>query len=170
MLAGLLAPTSGHIFFGGTDICALGDKERARLRRTKIGYVPQGSAALQNLSVFDNVRLPRFLAGQGAGADGRASFLLEKVGLGALADMLPTQLSGGELRRVYIARAMMNEPELLIADEPTADLDAETSQEIMGVFSGLHRSGTAILMVTHELDTLRFGDKVLRMANGTLAD
>lgn len=168
MVAGLLTPTSGSIELEGRDIYALKDRQISELRNSKLGYIPQGVGALSNLTVFDNVRLPYFLAGRQGDASGRASFLLGEVGISDLADMPPSRLSGGELRRVLIARALMNEPELLIADEPTSDLDAETTREIMALFSRINKNGTAILLVTHELDTLEFGNRVLTMASGRL--
>jgi len=107
MLAGLLAPTSGSISLAGTDICTLKDKEMSEFRNSRLGYVPQGTSALANLTVLDNVRLPYYLVKRHGDACGRACFLLEEVGLSSLADMFPAQLSGGELRRVFIARALI---------------------------------------------------------------
>lgn len=170
MVAGLLLPTSGCIRLEGTDIYTLEDDKISALRNARLGYIPQGAGALSSLTVFDNVRLPYFLAKRQGNATGRAAFLLDEVGIAALADMLPSQLSGGELRRVLIARALMNEPDILIADEPTADLDLETTKEIMELFARLNKNGTTILIVTHELDTLQFGNRVLTMAAGQLTE
>lgn len=168
MIAGLLTPTSGSITLEGTDIHALKDKEISELRNTRLGYIPQGFGALSTLTVFDNVRLPYFLSKRQGDASGRALFLLDEVGISSLADSLPSQLSGGELRRVLIARALMNEPDIVIADEPTSDLDVETTRGIMELFARINRNGTTVLIVTHELDTLEFGSRVLRMASGHL--
>jgi ABC-type lipoprotein export system ATPase subunit len=170
MLAGLLTPTSGSIKLEDKDICTLKDKEMSEFRNSRLGYIPQGAGALSSLSVFDNVRLPYYLSQRQGDASGRAWFLLEAVGLSSHADMLPSQLSGGELRRVLIARALMNEPDLLIADEPTSDLDIETTKEIMELFSRINKNGTTILLVTHELDTLKFGNRVLTMSSGKLSE
>ncbi|MGI6003997.1 MAG: ABC transporter ATP-binding protein [Christensenellales bacterium] len=170
MLTGLVAPTSGSILLEGTDICAMRDREMARLRGTRLGYIPQGACALSNLSVLDNVRLPHYLGRRQGDASSRAIFLLEQVGLAPLASMFPSRLSGGELRRVLIARALINEPDLLIADEPTADLDVETTGEIMALFSRINKSGTAVLIVTHEMDALAFAKRVLRMSRGRLTE
>lgn len=170
MIAGLLTPTSGSIRLEGTELYSLKDKEVSRLRNARLGYIPQGFGALSNLSVFDNVRLPYFLSRRQGDASGRATFLLEEVGISPLADMLPSRLSGGELRRVLIARALMNEPDLLIADEPTSDLDTVTTKEIMELFARVNKNGTTILIVTHELDTLEFGNRVLTMASGRLTE
>ncbi|WP_243577999.1 ABC transporter ATP-binding protein [Clostridium minihomine] len=168
MLAGLLNPTAGSVELDGMDIYSLKEQEISRLRNTRLGYIPQGSCALSSLTVFDNVRLPFFLSKRQGDSAGRAAYLLEQVGISHLAEQFPSQLSGGELRRVLIARALMNEPDLLIADEPTSDLDVETTREIMELFGRIHQSGTAILLVTHELDTLEFGNRVLTMASGRL--
>lgn len=170
MAAGLLMPTSGSIRLNGTELYALKDKDISELRNTRLGYIPQGLGTLSTLTVFDNVRLPYFLSRRQGDASGRASFLLDEVGISALVDMLPSQLSGGELRRVLIARALMNEPDILIADEPTSDLDIETTREIMELFARINKNGTTILIVTHELDTLEFGNRVLTMASGQLTE
>ncbi len=170
IIAGLLKPTSGSIGFDGTKLDTLKDKEMSEFRNSRLGYVPQGTSALSNLTVFDNVRLPFYLAKRQGDAAGRAEFLLDEVGLSHLAHMFPPQLSGGELRRVFIARSLMNSPDILIADEPTADLDIETTREIMGLFSRINKNGTTILVVTHELDTLEFGNRVVTMSSGKLAE
>ncbi|HOJ01931.1 MAG TPA: ABC transporter ATP-binding protein [Anaerolineaceae bacterium] len=170
MIAGLLTPTAGNIKLEGTDIHALNDKQISELRNTRMGYIPQGSGVLSNLTIFDNVRLPYYLSKRQGDAAGRASFILDEIGMSSLADMLPAQLSGGEIRRVLIARALMNEPDILIADEPTSDLDIETAKEIMKLFARINKSGTTILIVTHELDTLEFGNRVLSMASGRLTE
>ncbi|SHI03109.1 putative ABC transport system ATP-binding protein [Sporobacter termitidis DSM 10068] len=170
MIAGFLPPTSGSIKLEGADLYALKDKEISALRNARLGYIPQGAGALSNLTVFDNIRLPYFLSRRQGDASGRASFLLDEVGISPLAGMLPSQLSGGELRRVLIARALMNEPDILIADEPTSDLDIETTGEIMELLARINKNGTTVLLVTHELDTLKFGNRVLTMAAGRLTE
>jgi putative ABC transport system ATP-binding protein len=168
MGAGLLNPTEGTVFFEGKDIYTLRDKEISLLRNGKIGYVPQGQSLLSNFTVFDNVCIPWFLFRRDGDVEGRAFILLEKVGISHLASSYPRELSGGEMRRAAIARALVNEPRLLIADEPTSDLDVETTAEIMGLFSRIAREGTAVLIVTHELDTLNYGNKTYSMDAGNL--
>ncbi|MDR2344178.1 MAG: ABC transporter ATP-binding protein [Spirochaetaceae bacterium] len=168
MCAGLLIPTAGRVFFEGEDIHRLDDREASFLRNEKIGYVPQGQSLLSNFSVFDNVSIPWFLFRRDGDVEGRAFALLEKVGISHLAGSYPRELSGGEMRRVAIARALINEPRLLIADEPTGDLDIRTTAEIMGLFSRIAKGGTAVLIVTHELDTLNYGNKTYSMEAGTL--
>jgi putative ABC transport system ATP-binding protein len=169
MGAGLLNPTEGTVFFEGRDIYTLRDKDISLLRNEKIGYVPQGQSLLSNFTVFDNVCIPWFLFKREGDVEGRAFILLEKVGLSHLAASYPKELSGGEMRRAAIARALINEPRLLIADEPTGDLDVQTTAEIMRLFKVVAQEGTAVLIVTHELDTLDYGNKTYSMSEGTLA-
>jgi putative ABC transport system ATP-binding protein len=168
MSAGLLRPTQGTALFEGHDIHRLTDRELSLLRNEKIGYVPQGQSLLANFTVFDNVCIPWFLFHREGDVEGRAFALLEKVGISHLAASYPRELSGGEMRRVSIARSLINEPRLLIADEPTGDLDLRTTAEIMDLFNRIVREGTAVLMVTHELDTLHYGNKTYSMEEGKL--
>jgi putative ABC transport system ATP-binding protein len=168
MGAGLLKPTGGSVFFEGKDIYALGDKEISFLRNEKIGYVPQGQSLLSNFTVFDNICIPWFLFKRQGDVEGRAFILLEKVGISHLASSYPRELSGGEMRRVSIARSLINDPQLLIADEPTGDLDTRTTAEIMRLFSQIAGEGTAVLIVTHELDTLNYGNRTYSMDAGNL--
>jgi putative ABC transport system ATP-binding protein len=168
MGAGLLRPTQGTALFEGQDIHCLTDRELSLLRNGKIGYVPQGQSLLSNFTVFDNVCIPWFLFRREGDVESRALSLLEKVGISRLAASYPRELSGGEMRRVSIARSLINEPRLLIADEPTGDLDARTTAEIMELFKRIAREGTAVLMVTHELDTLNYGNKTYVMDEGKL--
>jgi putative ABC transport system ATP-binding protein len=168
MSAGLLHPTGGTVLFEGNDIHRMRDKEISFLRNEKIGYVPQGQSLLSNFTVFDNVCIPWFLFKREGDAEGRAFILLEKVGISHLAASYPRELSGGEMRRAAIARSLINEPRLLIADEPTGDLDVETTAEIMELFSRIAGEGTAVLIVTHELDTVQYGNKTYSMDAGNL--
>jgi putative ABC transport system ATP-binding protein len=169
MGAGLLRPTAGTVLFEGQDIHRMNDKELSFLRNEKIGYVPQGQSLLSNFTVFDNVCIPWFLfKREGDDIEVRAFTLLEKVGISHLSASYPKELSGGEMRRVAIVRSLINEPRLLIADEPTGDLDAATTAEIMNLFSRISMEGTAVLIVTHELDTLDYGNKTYSMNGGNL--
>jgi putative ABC transport system ATP-binding protein len=168
MSAGLLRPTAGAVLFEGRDIHRIDDKEISFLRNEKIGYAPQGQSLLANFTVLDNVLVPWFLWKREGDAEGRAFILLEKVGISHLAASYPRELSGGEMRRAAIARALVNEPRILIADEPTSDLDAQTTAEIMALFDRIAREGTAVLIVTHELDAPRYGGKTYSMDAGKL--
>jgi putative ABC transport system ATP-binding protein len=168
MIAGLLTPTSGSIEIDGQDISALSDKEASLVRNSKIGYIPQGQSVLANFTVLDNVRLPFYLFKRQGDATEKALSLLAQVGIPHLSLSYPRQLSGGELRRISIARALINSPSLLLADEPTSDLDPETSAEIMALFRRISQNGTAVLLVTHQLETTSYGNSVYTMADGIL--
>lgn len=170
MIVGLLRPTSGNILFNGTDLWSMDDKHMAGIRNSQIGYIPQGLSLLSNLTILDNVRLPFFLSQRKGNGIEYAMSLLEEMGIQNLEKRYPAQLSGGEMRRVAIARAQINNPELLIADEPTSDLDKETTREVMEMFSKICSKGVTILMVTHEIDTNSYGNRVFTMASGKLIE
>ncbi|WP_010258165.1 ABC transporter ATP-binding protein [Treponema primitia] len=170
MVAGLMRPTSGVVTIEGRNIFSLNDGDSSLLRNARIGYVPQGQSLLSGLTALDNVRLPFYLFKREGSNTAKAMALLDTVGIGHLAKSYPRQLSGGELRRVSIARALINDPALLIADEPTGDLDIDTTLEIMKLFSRIVQTGTAILLVTHELDTIGYGQSVYEMAAGVLRE
>jgi ABC-type lipoprotein export system ATPase subunit len=170
LIAGLLNPTSGSVEMDGRIISTLNDAEVSLYRNSKIGYVSQGQTILSNLTVLDNVRLPFYFFKRDGDATEKALLLLEQVGILHLAGSYPKQLSGGELRRVSIARALINDPGLLIADEPTSDLDAQTTGEIMQLFRLISQKGTAVLMVTHELDTVSYGKRTFVMVSGVLTE
>ncbi|MDR2295856.1 MAG: ABC transporter ATP-binding protein, partial [Clostridiales Family XIII bacterium] len=156
LIAGLLRPDEGAVLFEGRDIAALSDGARSRLRNSRIGCIPQGYGLLNNFSVLDNVCLPYCLydATRGARREAiqRAKALLSRTGVLHLAAERPQRLSGGEQRRVAIARSLITDPVLLVADEPTGDLDPDTAASILAFFAEIHRAGTAIVMVTHERD------------------
>ncbi len=169
LLAGILRPTAGNILFNNINIPALGDGRMSSLRNQCMGYIPQGNSLLGNLTVRDNIRLPFYLSGNGMGDAGqRASQLLGRVGLAHLANMYPASLSGGEARRVAIARALINYPKLLLADEPTSDLDTETAHEIMCLLQEFNQQGTAILLVTHDMEITSYSQKVISISTGRL--
>ena len=168
LISGLLEPTSGTVLFQNRDITAMNDTEKSFYRNESIGFVPQSLGALPNLSVLDNVRVPFFLFDRDGDTEGRALSLLEMMGIAHLKDELPSNLSGGEAKRMLIARALMNTPKLLIADEPTANLDAETATEVMKVIQDINRLGTAVLIVTHDTNILDSGRTTYRMDSGTL--
>ena len=169
MLAGILTPTAGHVRLDGTDLYSLRDEELSRLRNERIGLVPQGHTALRSLSVLENVLLPSVLYG---GADlprSRAEELLETVGLSDLAEAKPQELSGGELRRMAIARGLLMEPSIVLADEPTAGLDSANTGVVLRLLREAADRGAAVLIVTHEPEADRFADRSLSMEEGRLA-
>ncbi len=170
MIAGLIEPTSGTIKLEEYEYAKLRDRELSELRNTKIGYIPQGRSILSNFNVLDNVLLPFYLSKQKGNMTHKALELLERVGLIKLAYRYPAQLSGGELRRVTIARALINSPGLIIADEPTGDLDVQTAKEIIQLFSDIVNSDTSVLMVTHDLNLLEYSSRVFSMTNGKLKE
>lgn len=169
MIAGLLIPTFGRIEIDGSDMVLLGDHEGSKFRNSKIGYVSQGSSTLSSLTVMDNVRVPFHLWKRGRDSEEPALLRLRQTGISHLSDAYPKQLSGGELKRVAIARALINNPDYVIADEPTGDLDAETTLEIMKLLKEIAENGTGVIMVTHELDVLEFGTRTLLMNAGILS-
>lgn len=168
MLAGILSPTAGHVRVEGTDLYSLRDEERSRLRNARIGLVPQGNAALRALSVLDNVLLPSILYATDEAPAGRARELLDAVGLTDLADAKPTELSGGELRRMAIARALLMEPSIVLADEPTAGLDSANATAVLTLLRDAANAGAAVLVVSHEADARHFADRGYTMEDGHL--
>ena len=168
MLAGLLQPTQGRVLLDGADLYALPDRQLSALRNRHIGVVPQGQTALHSLTVLENVLLPAQLQGRGPLPEERARMLLEKVGIGPLAHVRPAELSGGELRRMAIARALIRQPDVLLADEPTGDLDDENTAAVLRLLRDAAREGAAVLLVTHEAEAVRYADAVYRMDAGAL--
>ncbi|MCL2842948.1 MAG: ABC transporter ATP-binding protein [Oscillospiraceae bacterium] len=168
IMAGLTLPTSGSVRLDGKDIFDQSDEALSLYRNATIGCVPQQSSILATLSVLDNVRLPFYLAKREGDSVETARALLKQVGLEKQGGKLPKRLSGGQLKRVAIARAMLNRPRFLFVDEPTGDLDTETTEEIIQIFRRVADEGTAILMVTHELETTEYADKRFHMENGVL--
>lgn len=168
MISGLVTPTSGGIEVDEQNILSLNDRDISIYRNSKIGYIPQGQSALANLTVLDNVRAPCHFFGRTADSTENALSLLRQVGIAHLAGSYPKQLSGGELKRVSIARALINLPDYVIADEPTSDMDTQTTAEVMELLKSITQSGTAVLMVTHDMDTLGFGNRTFVMDAGTL--
>ena len=141
------------------------------IRNAWIGYIPQGNSLLDNFSILDNVRLPYYLSVNSRDdITGRADYLLNAVGIGHLRDMFPSQLSGGEQRRAAIARALINSPKILVADEPTGDLDVASARTIISLLHQIHAAGMTVLLVTHELDVISFERRVCLMRNGRLRE
>ena len=169
MLAGMLAPTAGTVSLDGQDLYAMRDEERSRLRNERIGLIPQGHTALRSLSVLENVLLPSVLYAGGERSTKRAEELLASVGLSDLADARPNELSGGELRRVAVARALLMNPSIVLADEPTAGLDAENATTVLRLLREAADGGAAVLIVTHEPEARRYADRTFAMDGGHLS-
>jgi putative ABC transport system ATP-binding protein len=162
-------PSSGTYLLDGIDVSKLDRDELADIRNQKLGFVFQGFNLLSRTSALENVELPMLYARQrisGGSQRQRALQALDAVGLGTRADHTPNRLSGGQQQRVAIARALANQPSLLLADEPTGNLDSRTSIEIMGVFQALNDKGMTVVMVTHELDVAHFTKRMVVMRDG----
>jgi putative ABC transport system ATP-binding protein len=168
IIAGLLPLTSGNVILDDEELGSMSDKRLSELRNKKIGFIPQGHCLLDSFTVLDNLVLPFRLTKRGGDPYERAKQLLERVGIAHLAAQYPVQLSGGELRRAAIARGLINNPKLLIADEPTGDLDPENALNIFALFAEIAGDGSAVLVVTHEAQRPNGCDKRLIMSNGTL--
>ena len=168
MLAGLLTPSEGIVRLGETDLWSMDDRRRSRLRNEKIAVVPQGRSALDALTVWENILLPGRLYGD-SGHSEDAGQWLERLGIAHLRDARPAELSGGELRRVAIARALTSRPDVLLADEPTGDLDDENTRIVLEIFrETAHERRQAVLLISHEDDARAYADCCFRMEQGTL--
>ncbi len=170
MLAGLLTPTEGRVWLDETDLYALPDADLSRLRNAKFGVIPQGRSAVDTLTVLENVLLPQQLHG-GKGDARSALRWLDALGIANLCDARPAELSGGELRRMAIARALAVNPEIILADEPTGDLDDENTEAVLTLLrSSAVEEGKAVLLVTHDSEALSYGTRIYRMEGGSLRE
>ena len=169
LLGGIDAPTGGTVSVLGTDLGRLGDRELTRLRLTRLGFVFQRFHLLPVLTALENVELPMAEAGVGRGERReRARALLHYVGLGQRAAHRATQLSGGEMQRVAVARALANRPAIVLADEPTGELDAATGRELLALFRQLNADGTTLVVVTHDERLAAEAGRVVPMLDGTI--
>lgn len=168
MIAGLIKPTAGKIYIQEKELTAMSEKELAAFRNEEMGYILQGQSLLNNFTIMDNICMPAYLSSNVTAFRERAEELLEEIGLLELANEYPENLSGGEMRRVAIVRAMMNNPKVILADEPTSNLDPENSHKVMTMLRKISDSGTTVLMSTHELEYLNYVDTVFKMAGGKM--
>jgi putative ABC transport system ATP-binding protein len=168
LLGALDTPTTGRAFFDGRDLQKLSDRERSLLRRTRIGFVFQFFNLLPTLTAMENLTLPLLLAGQGRrAARKRAAPILERLGIVDRANHFPEELSGGEMQRVAIARALVTEPEALLCDEPTGNLDSATSKEVLDLLRTLPEPGRrAVVLVTHDRTAASYADRIVRIRDG----
>ena len=171
MVAGLISPSEGEIMVDGNNILSLTDTAASRARNSVIGYIPQGASLLPSLTALDNVRLPLYLGEGRHTGDSRvrALALLEEMGVGHLQGAYSSDMSGGEMRRVAIARALVVSPKILIADEPTSDLDEESAAGVMRLLASVHKQGTALLLVTHAMELAATAERVMTMCSGKLS-
>jgi putative ABC transport system ATP-binding protein len=164
LLGALDRPTSGRVVFEGTDLATVGDGGLARLRRERLGFVFQQFNLIPTLTAAQNVEVPM------NGNRPRALELLERVGLGARAGHLPSQLSGGEQQRVAIARALANQPDVLLADEPTGNLDTTTGEEIVALLRGLWEGGLSLVLITHDPAVAGTAPRIVHMRDGRVQE
>jgi len=167
ILSGLDKPTSGRVVIDRQDITVAAENDLAHMRNRMIGFVFQSFHLVPSMTAKENIMFPAELLGN-LEAEAKAMRLLERVGLTARADNLPSQLSGGEKQRISLCRAMVNDPMLLFADEPTGNLDTKTSEEIMELLLRLNSGGMSIIMVTHSHQCAQYARRILKMADGPL--
>ena len=165
LLGCLDTPSSGAYVLNGTQIAGLKEKDLVKVRQENIGFVFQQFFLLPTLTVKENVELPLLFKNKGSN---RSKELLETVGLTHRHTHLPKELSGGEMQRVAIARALINAPKILLADEPTGNLDTKNSEKVIGLFRELHRSGLTIIMVTHNPELARIADRIITITDGQI--
>lgn len=174
-VAGMDQPTSGQVWLGDVEITKLSEEEKAKLRLHRMGFVFQQMNMMGNLNLIDNILLPATQANRGRGRKSkeelnlRAHRLMEKLGIAGLEKRRVTQVSGGQLQRACICRSMMNEPEILFADEPTGALNKSAAAEVMGELVKLNREGTTILMVTHDSRIASSCDRIIYLLDGQIS-
>jgi ABC-type lipoprotein export system ATPase subunit len=169
LAAGLVKPTSGRILMNDKNICEMDEKQLSVMRSQRLGFVFQFPSLLPTLSILENVSLPSiFVPKNGQDSSQRAAELIKSLGLATKMDVHPKQLSAGEQKRAVIARSLMNHPDMILADEPTSDLDEQTELEVMEMLREINKSGVAFLMVTHSLQLVPYANRAFRMENGLL--
>jgi len=167
LLGCLDTPTSGEYYLNGINVSTMSDSELAEVRNKEIGFVFQTFNLLPRLSALENVALPLVYGGVGKSTRlTRAREVMDAVGLGDRMDHKPNELSGGQRQRVAIARALVNHPSIILADEPTGNLDSKTSLEIMGIFEEIHRLGNTVILVTHESEIADHAHRIIRLRDG----
>jgi ABC-type lipoprotein export system ATPase subunit len=171
LLGGLDRPSSGELWLAGRRIDQIGEKALARMRRTAVGFVFQAFHLMEERTAVEDVELPALLAGRSPrAARRRARDLLEQVGLADRAGFLPSALSGGQRQRVAVARALSNEPLVVLADEPTGNLDSAATLEVLRLFESLHEAGQTLLIVTHDERIAATADRLISMRDGSFVD
>lgn len=178
IIAGILKPSSGKVFIDNTNIHELDDQKSSFFRNQTIGYMPQSGSLLSNLTAIENICLPYYLyskqnspiLGNYKNCEEKAIALLKEVKIEYLKNVYPSSMSGGEMRRVAILRALICSPRLIIADEPTNDLDESSAHEIMSLFAKINKNGTTIILVTHDQDILSYANRRFTMSDGKMLE
>jgi putative ABC transport system ATP-binding protein len=171
ILGGLTPPTSGTVIIDGQNVTAMTDAERTNLRKTKVGFVFQKYNLLPTLTAADNIAIARDIAGKNSATDPQFEKILDLLGIRARLKHKPRALSGGEQQRVAIARALVNQPAILLADEPTGNLDTENSHAVLGLLRDLNAGlGQTILMITHNPDAAAYAHRTVKMLDGRIVD
>ncbi len=169
LLGCLDSPTSGEYYLNGINVSTMGDIDLAQVRNKQIGFIFQTFNLLPRLSALENVALPLVYAGMNKkDRIAKAEFVLQSVGLGDRMTHKPNELSGGQRQRVAVARALVNDPAIILADEPTGNLDTKTSVEIMGLFEEIHKKGNTIILVTHEPDIALHAHRIVKLRDGLI--
>ncbi len=171
ILGGLTPPTSGSVHIDGRDLLGMTDSERTQLRKTGVGFVFQKYNLLPTLTASENIEIARDIAGRRGPLSPQFEEFVKLLGIGERLNHKPRELSGGEQQRVAIARAIVNEPALLLADEPTGNLDSENSEAVLKILRDLNaRLGQTILMITHDAEAASFAHRIVRMKDGRIVD
>lgn len=169
LIGALDTPTSGEYILNGTDVSQMDDNRLAEIRNQEIGFIFQTFNLLPRYTALENVMLPLVYAGVSKSVRSeRATQTLTEVGLGDRMDHKPNELSGGQRQRVAVARALVNDPSIILADEPTGNLDSKTSVDIMKLFGHIHRRGNTIILVTHEEDIAQYAHRIIRLLDGEI--
>jgi putative ABC transport system ATP-binding protein len=168
ILCGILAPSGGTVSMGDTVLYSMKDSALSRFRGAHFGIIPQGQSAVSTLTVLENVMLPASISGSCGGAAQRARELLDRMQISDLADVMPGEMSGGEQRRMAVARALMRDPDIIFADEPTSDLDAGNTEAVLQILKEEAKSGKAVFVVSHEARISEYADVMYDIKEGRL--